>query len=99
MLTASTCRLQVTSRTGEARRPTTSSQVPDEASAAIHGVSAIVTYGWGVIPVKARIREASGRPCWFPREGRYLMPIKDVIRVAEGLAVGDTVAVQIAIRL
>ena len=32
--------------------------VPDEQSAAIEAVSAMVTYGWGVIPVKVAVRRA-----------------------------------------
>jgi hypothetical protein len=34
----------------------------------------------------------------FPKDGRYAVPIKDVVRNAEGLAEGDTVAVELAIR-
>ncbi len=32
--------------------------VPDEESADIHEVAAVATYGWGVVPVEARIGEA-----------------------------------------
>jgi hypothetical protein len=34
----------------------------------------------------------------FPREGRYLVPIKLAVRRAEGIGPGDVVTVQLAIR-
>ena len=72
--------------------------VPDEESGAIRAVSAQVTYGWGMIPVSARIGETVWETAMFPKDGRYILPIKDVVREAEGLDDGDTVAVELAIR-
>jgi hypothetical protein len=34
----------------------------------------------------------------FPKDGRYVMPVKDSVRTAERLAVGDTVTVQLSVR-
>lgn len=53
-----------------------------------------VTYGWGVIPVRVRIGATEWTTSLFPREGRYLVPVKDKVRRAEALALGDRVAVQ-----
>ena len=72
--------------------------VPDEPSAALHAISGVVTYGWGMIPVGARIGRTAWETSLFPKDGRYLLPIKDAVRNAERLAVGDTVAVQLALR-
>jgi Domain of unknown function (DUF1905) len=72
--------------------------VPDGPSAAIHAISRIATYGWGVIPVRVRIGESLWETSLFPKDGRYLVPVKDAVRKAERLAVGDTVAVQLAVR-
>jgi len=69
--------------------------VPDDESAEIEDVSALVTYGWGVIPVAARIGKTSWTTSLFPKDGGYLVPLKDAVRKAEGIAVGDTVAVQL----
>jgi hypothetical protein len=33
----------------------------------------------------------------FPKDGGYLVPIKDVVRKAEGLVLGDTVLVELTI--
>jgi hypothetical protein len=69
--------------------------VPDDESAEIEDVSALVTYGWGVIPVAVRIGRTSWTTSLFPKDGGYLVPLKDAVRKAEGLAVGDTVAVEL----
>ena len=73
--------------------------VPDEASVAIRAVSAVVSYGWGVIPVRVRIAGSAWDTSLFPKDGRYLVPIKATVRAAERLAEGDTVTVQLAIRV
>ena len=67
--------------------------VPAAESAAIKAVSSEVTYGWGVIPVLARIDDTEWETSLFPKDGRYLIPLKDVVRKAEGLAEGDVVTV------
>lgn len=72
--------------------------VPDDASAAIRAISTIVSYGWGVIPVRVRVGASDWETSLFPKDGRYLVPVKDAVRKAEGLAVGDAVAVHLAIR-
>jgi hypothetical protein len=67
--------------------------VPDDESAAIEAVSSLVTYGWGAIPVQARIGHTDFRTSLFPRGERYLVPVKDAVRRAEGLSLGDRVTV------
>jgi hypothetical protein len=69
--------------------------VPDEQSAAIEAVSSMVTYGWGVIPVKVRIGRTDFTTSLFPRGELYLVPIKDAVRRAEGLVLGDDVTVHL----
>ena len=69
--------------------------VPDDESAEIESVAPVVSYGWGVIPVKARIGKTGWTTSLFPKNGGYLVPVKDVVRKAEGLDVGDTVTVQL----
>ena len=72
--------------------------VPEDPSAAIHAIAKIVTYGWGVIPVRVRIGSSDWETSLFPKDGRYLVPVKDAVRKAERLSVGDTVALQLAVR-
>ena len=71
--------------------------VPDEQSAAIEAVSSLVTYGWGAIPAKARIGRTEFRTSLFPKGDLYLVPVKDAVRRAEQLAIGDRVAVLLSL--
>lgn len=69
--------------------------VPDEQSAAIEHVSSMVTYGWGVIPVRATIGATEFRTSLFPRGELYLVPLKVAVRKAERLELGDVVTVRL----
>ena len=71
--------------------------VPEDESALIQEVAAGVTYGWGMIPVSARIGNTTFNTSLFPKDGRYLVPLKDAVRVAEGIAVDDRVTVRLTI--
>ena len=72
--------------------------VPEEVCVGLRAVSAVVSYGWGMIPVNVRIGESAFETSLFPKNGGYVVPIKDVVRKAEELADGDTVTVKLAIR-
>lgn len=72
--------------------------VPGELCVELHAMAAVVSYGWGMIPVRVRIGASEWETSLFPKDGGYVVPVKDVVRKAEGLAVGDTVAVQLVIR-
>ncbi len=71
--------------------------VPEDASAELRALSPLVTYGWGVIPVSVRIGNTEFTTSLFPRDGGYALPIKDAVRLAEGLADGDELTVELTI--
>ena len=71
--------------------------VPDDLSETIRAVAPMVTYGWGVIPVRVRIGATEFKTSLFPRERRYLVPLKDAIRRAERIVEGDDVAIRLSI--
>jgi hypothetical protein len=73
--------------------------VPPQESADIREVAALATYGWGVIPVEARIGGVAFETSLFPKDGGYLLPLKDAVRRPNGLAPGDDVAVEMTVRL
>ena len=56
-----------------------------------------VSYGWGVIPVTAKIGEITFTTSLFPKDGGYLLPLKDAVRRKAAITVGDTIAVTMAI--
>lgn len=69
--------------------------VPEEDCAELEATSAFVTYGWGMIPVDAQIGETGWKTSLFPKDGRYLVPVKAGVRAAEGLEVGDVATVSL----
>ena len=73
--------------------------VPAEQCEDIREVAAMATYGWGVIPVEARIGEITFGTSLFPKDGGYLLPVKDAVRRPLGVATGDTVQVALTVRL
>jgi len=72
--------------------------VPEEACAGLRAVSAVVSYGWGMIPVKVRIGRSTFETSLFPKGGGYVVPVKVSVRHAEGLADGDNPTVNLGIR-
>lgn len=72
--------------------------VPAEQSSDIKAISGLVTYGWGCIPAAVRIGATEFTTSLFPRNGGYVVPIKDSVRKAENLAQGDPVSVRLEIR-
>ena len=65
----------------------------------VREVAALASYGWGVIPVAARIGATSFTTSLFPKDGGYLLPVKDAVRRAERLAIGDEVAVRLTVEM
>lgn len=73
--------------------------VPDEECGALEASSPIVSYGWGVIPVAARIGGTDFTTSLFPKGGRYLVPLKTTVRKAEALELGDTMTIRLTVDL
>ena len=69
--------------------------VPDEQCGALEAASALVTYGWGMIPVAARINRTGWTTSLWPKDGRYIVPVKAWVRKAEGLELDDVVTVRL----
>jgi len=72
--------------------------VPAKQSRDLKAISNLVTYGWGVIPVHVRIGKTEYTTSLFPKDGRYLAPVKASVRKAENLEKGDRIAVWLEIR-
>ncbi len=72
--------------------------VPEEPSREIKSISASVTYGWGVIPVYVRIGKTEWKTSLFPKDGRYLVPIRMSVQKSENLDVGDSVTIRLEVR-
>ena len=72
--------------------------VPEDEGRELKAISELVTYGWGMIPVTARIGTTEWKTSLFPKDGSYVVPIKDSVRKAEGLESGDHVTLRLEVR-
>jgi hypothetical protein len=71
--------------------------VPARHSRVLQDIVRLVTYGWGMIPVVARIGDTEWKTSLWPKDGRYIVPIKANVRAAEHLEEGDKVTVRLEI--
>lgn len=73
--------------------------VPDELCDDIREVAEVISYGWGMVPVAARIGATEWTTSLWPKDGGYVVPIKDGVRRARAIELGDTVTVLMAMHL
>ena len=71
--------------------------VPEEQAADIQALASDVTYGWGMIPVQARLGGTAWKTSLFPKDGGYVLPLKDAVRRAESVELGDTIEVELTV--
>ena len=72
--------------------------VPADAAEEIRRASKLVSYGWGVIPVEAVIAGVTFTTSLFPKDGTYLVPLKDAVRKATGITVDDTIHIELTLQ-
>lgn len=71
--------------------------IPEDGSSAIKDIATKVSYGWGVIPVRVTCGRTEWTTSLFPKDGLYLVPIKDKVRKAESLAEGDMAVLTVTV--
>lgn len=71
-------------------------RVPEEECAVIDDVKAAIAY-WGVVPVTVELGETTFATSMFPREGGWLVPLKDAVRRAEEVGLGDVVELRLVL--
>ena len=71
--------------------------VPEEECRALNAVSPAVSYGWGMIPATISIGSTQWTTSLFPKDGRYVVPIKVLVRRAESLDDGDVASVRVSL--
>jgi hypothetical protein len=72
--------------------------IPAKHSRDLKAMVGFVTYGWGMIPADVRIGKTKWKTSLFPKNGRYIVPIKTSVRKAEKLEQGDKVTVRLEVR-
>ena len=56
-----------------------------------------VSYGWGMIPVDVRLGTTAWATSLWPKDGGYVVPLKDLVRRAEHVEVGDLVTLRLTV--
>jgi hypothetical protein len=72
--------------------------VPRDQADEIRAASKLVSYGWGVIPVEATVRGVTFTTSLFPKDGTYLLPLKDAVRKPTGVTAGDVIRVEMTLK-
>ena len=72
--------------------------VPEPQCQALRDVASEVTYGWGMIPVQVSVGGTKFQTSLWPKEGGYIVPIKDVVRRSEEVDEGDVVDLRMSVR-
>ena len=71
--------------------------IPAEHVDDVRRAAKVASYGWGVVPVDAMIAEVRFTTSLFPKDGGYLLPLKDAVRKRLNVTVGDSIAVMLRI--
>ena len=69
-------------------------QVPEDESDDIKEAAKGLEY-WGQVPVVVRIGEVEFTTALFPKDGRYLVPVKAAVREAVPVRLDDVVSVEL----
>jgi hypothetical protein len=70
--------------------------IPEEESGDIKFAAKGVEY-WGQVPVSVRIADVEFTTALFPKDGRYLLPLKDAIRKSAGIEVDEVLGVALRV--
>ena len=73
-------------------------RLPDWVAEQVAELARAVTYGWGMIPVGARIGDTVWTTSLFAKDGGYLLPVKDAVRKTETLVLNSAVEVTLTVR-
>ncbi|MGI5131363.1 DUF1905 domain-containing protein [Pseudonocardia sp. CA-107938] len=71
--------------------------LPEDGCELVRAEAAQASYGWGAIPVRARIGATEWETSLLPKDGGYVLPVKVAVRRAEQVEPGDTVGVGMSV--
>ena len=71
-------------------------RVPEEESDDIKFAARGIEY-WGQVPVMVRIGDVDFTTALFPKDGRYLVPLKDVVRTRANIEMGQVLTVALSV--
>jgi hypothetical protein len=71
--------------------------VPEDACAELADVAPLVSYGWGMVPAAVTVGATTLTTSLWPKDGGYVVPLKDALRRPESIALGDVVTVRLEV--
>jgi hypothetical protein len=71
--------------------------IPADVCVEIKAAAKVLSYGWGVIPVTSTIGNTTFTTSLFPKDGGYLLPVKNAVRIPEKLELGMQVKVKLSL--
>lgn len=71
--------------------------IPETVCEEIKAAAKQLSYGWGVIPVTATIGKTTFTTSLFPKNGGYLLPVKNAVRIPESLELDQQVKVKLVL--
>ncbi|WP_296605680.1 DUF1905 domain-containing protein [Nocardioides sp.] len=71
--------------------------VPEDECDQLAETAAAVTYGWGMIPVAVQVGATRWTTSLWPKDGGYVVPLKDKVRRAEELELGQEIRVRLTV--
>ena len=72
--------------------------LPEQIAQEIQEQSAEITYGWGMIPVTATIGKTTFETSMFRKNGTYVLPIKNLVRLPEALVLDESYKIHLSIK-
>ena len=71
--------------------------IPQDVCVEIKAAANVLSYGWGVIPVPASIGKTKFTTSLFPKDGGYLLTVKNAVRIPEKLELDSEVNVKLSL--
>jgi hypothetical protein len=71
--------------------------IPTDLCVEIKAAAKVLSYGWGVIPVTSTIGKTTFTTSLFPKDGGYLLPVKNAVRLPEKLELDQEVKVELSL--
>jgi hypothetical protein len=72
--------------------------VPSREAVVLRQVAKAVSYGWGMVPVEARIGGVAFTTSLFPKDETYLLPLKAAVRRKADITAGDAIVVDMIVQ-
>lgn len=71
--------------------------LPEASCDYVRAQASEASYGWGAVPVTARIGATEWETSLLPKNGGYVLPVKSAVRQREGFGDGDLVTVGMSV--